>query len=96
MGDHEPFRLSVDRAKCEGHGMCEQVAPGLIRLNDDAEPLFDLDDIESAHRPLAEAAVQACPVAALTVHSTPTSVTQRAQELHEPPGLRNGAPLSHG
>ena len=96
MGDHEPFRLSVDRAKCEGHGMCEQVAPGLIHLNDDAEPLFDHDDIEPAQRPMAEAAVQACPVAALTMHSTQIGVTQRAQDLREPPGLRNGAPLSHG
>jgi ferredoxin len=77
MGDHEPFRLSVDRAKCEGHGMCEQVAPELIHLNDEAEPVFDLDDIQPARRPMADAAAQACPVAALTICSTQKSMARK-------------------
>jgi ferredoxin len=96
MDEQGTFRLSVDRARCEGHGMCEQVAPELIHLNDDAEPVFDLDDIPPAHRPVADAAVQSCPVAALTIYRTRKSELQRSRDLHEPPGLQNGASLAHG
>ena len=71
----ERFRLSVDRARCEGHGMCEQVAPGLIHLDDNAEPVFDLDDMEAALRPLAELAVQSCPVAALNICSASQTIS---------------------
>ena len=78
MGDHERFRLSVDRARCEGHGMCEQVAPEFIHLDDNAEPVFDLDEIEEAHRSLAEMAVQSCPVAALTI----CSISARRQTIN--------------
>jgi ferredoxin len=73
MGDEEAFRLSVDEDRCEGHGMCEQVAPELIHLNDDAKPIFDLDNIAPGRRPIADAAVQACPVAALTISGARTN-----------------------
>lgn len=84
MGVQGPFRLSVDRSKCEGHGMCEQVAPNLIRLNEDAEPVFDQGDLSSADRPMADAAVHCCPVAALSIYEV---------EKGEP--VRDDAPLAH-
>lgn len=95
MGDYKPFRLSVDMAKCEGHGMCEQVAAKLIHLNDDAEPVFDLDDIAPAYQSIAEEAVQSCPVAALTIYTTRRSAAQPLQGQPEPTRLRKGAALAH-
>ncbi|MEB3980137.1 ferredoxin [Mycobacterium sp. 663a-19] len=95
MDDQGPLRLSVDRSKCEGHGMCEQVAPKLIQLNEDAEPVFDLGDIPPADRPLADAAVQCCPVAALSVYTIGETEAHRSQDLHEPPEMPNRAPLLH-
>jgi ferredoxin len=85
MGDQETFRLSLNRARCEGHGMCDQVAPELIHLDDNAEPVFDLDDIPSTHRPMAEAAAQSCPVAALTIYRTRKSQAQRSHDLPASP-----------
>jgi len=67
MGDQDSYWLTVDRARCEGHGMCEQAAPELLHLNDDAEPVIDVEDIPAGCKPDAEAAVEACPVRALTV-----------------------------
>ena len=60
-------RLRVDRRRCEGYGMCEQAAPQLLHLNDDDEVVIDAPEIPTSQKPLAEAAVRACPVAALAL-----------------------------
>ena len=67
MGQREADRLVVDRDRCEGYGMCEQAAPDLLHLNEDDEPVIDVAEISSAQRPLADTAVRACPVAALSL-----------------------------
>lgn len=60
-------RLTVDRRRCEGYGMCEQAAPQLLHLNDDDELVIDAAEIPTPQKQLAEAAVRACPVAALAL-----------------------------
>lgn len=69
MEQPEVSVLSVDRARCEGYGMCEQAAPKLLHLDEDDELVIDTDAISAADRPLADAAIRACPVAALRVAS---------------------------
>lgn len=61
------MRIVVDRDKCEGLGMCEAMADDYFELDDDEE-MHILDDSppESA-RAHVFAAVQACPVLALTL-----------------------------
>ncbi|MGN9821543.1 ferredoxin [Streptomyces sp. SD11] len=66
----EPGHLSVDRGRCEGYGMCEQAAPELLHLDDDDELVIDMAEISLTQKPLADAAVRACPVAALNVCTT--------------------------
>ncbi|KUN58931.1 hypothetical protein AQJ46_42430 [Streptomyces canus] len=61
--------LSVDRGRCEGYGMCEQAAPELLHLDEDDVPVIDVAGISPTQKPLAEAAVRACPVAALSVRT---------------------------
>ncbi|MEU6349265.1 ferredoxin [Streptomyces sp. NPDC047072] len=63
-------RLSVDRRRCEGYGMCEQAAPQLLHLDDDDELVIDAAEVPPPQRPLAEAAVRACPVAALALSAS--------------------------
>nr|WP_085245852.1 ferredoxin [Mycobacterium paraense] len=87
MRSHESFHLNVDRSKCEGHGMCEQVAPCLIHLNEDAEPVFNQDRFPSADRALADAAVHSCPVAALSICDIQDGNKHRSQDLSEPAGI---------
>ncbi|WP_406430539.1 ferredoxin [Streptomyces sp. NBC_00631] len=63
------MKISVDYARCEGHGMCADQAPHLFSLDEDAELTYHFDDanVPDEHQPSARAAVNACPVAALRV-----------------------------
>ncbi|WP_235038163.1 ferredoxin [Microbacterium sp. 18062] len=62
-------RVALDRARCEGHGVCEEMAPQVYRLDEAGELEFPLDgvplpgDVQAA----AVAGAAACPVAALRV-----------------------------
>lgn len=75
-------RLSVDAARCEGHGMCEQLAPDLVHLDDDGELIVDVPDVAPSEMAQAHAAVRACPVAAL-------SLDEKAQTPARTGGLPN-------
>lgn len=70
MNSPEAVHLIVDRKRCEGYGLCEQAAPALIHLDDNDEPVIDVGDIPHSRRALADAAVRACPVAALSLSGT--------------------------
>jgi ferredoxin len=61
------LRIEVDRDRCEGLGMCEAMASDFFELDDD-EQMHVLDPTPGeADRARVHAAVQACPVLALTL-----------------------------
>jgi ferredoxin len=60
-------RIDIERTRCEGFGFCEQAAPGLVRLDDEAEPEVLADPVPAGQEDKAEAAARACPLAALAV-----------------------------
>lgn len=59
------MKILVDRPRCEGHGLCEEAAPGLMHLDDDGYPVLDHDEVAGDQLAAANAAVRVCPVAAL-------------------------------
>ena len=59
------MRVEVDRARCEGHGMCEGAYPEVFRLDDDGELEILEAEIPPDRRRRVESAVRLCPVAAL-------------------------------
>lgn len=59
------MRIVLDRPRCEGHGLCEEAAPGLMHLDDDGVPVLDREPSDEADAAAARAAVRVCPVAAL-------------------------------
>lgn len=62
------MRLSVDPDRCEGHGLCEAAAPGLIQLSDDVRPVLLVEgDLPAELDEQACEAASCCPVAALTI-----------------------------
>lgn len=64
MGMH----IVADRAKCEGLGMCESMANDYFEVDEDEELVNVLDENPpEADRAHVFAAVQACPVLALTL-----------------------------
>jgi ferredoxin len=58
-------RISADTARCEGHGLCEEVAPRVYELDDDAVVTLRHHDVPPELERLAEAGARVCPVAAL-------------------------------
>lgn len=61
------MRVEVDRARCEGHGVCEELAPELYQLDDDGELVILLDPVPAELARKAEAGARLCPVAALRI-----------------------------
>jgi ferredoxin len=60
-------RVMVDHDRCEGHGLCEQAAPQELWMDDEGTPHPRHDQVPADLMPAAQAAVRACPVAALTL-----------------------------
>jgi ferredoxin len=60
----EALYLSVDPIACEGHGLCADLLPELIRLDDWGYPVIE-GDVPDALRAHARRAVTACPALAL-------------------------------
>jgi ferredoxin len=60
-------RIEVDFDRCEGHGLCEQTAPEVFRLDDEGQLHLTRDEVAPEQQSLVAAAVRVCPVAALKV-----------------------------
>lgn len=59
------MHLEIDHGVCEGHGLCQQAAPALVRLGDNAVLQVLVDEIPAGAEDVAGMAVRACPVSAL-------------------------------
>jgi ferredoxin len=58
-------RLVVDMIKCDGHGICAELFPECIRLDDWGYPIIESGDVPSHLLAHARRAVTACPTLAL-------------------------------
>ncbi|HYB15950.1 MAG TPA: ferredoxin [Streptosporangiaceae bacterium] len=65
------LRLRVDPIACDGRGLCAELLPGLIALDDWGFPILCQQDVPDALRGEASAAVRACP--RLALHLEPRS-----------------------
>jgi len=61
------MRVVVDRAKCNGVGMCEAEAPDLFEVQDDGSLVQLVERLGPGRGEAAEAAVAGCPNQALTI-----------------------------
>jgi ferredoxin len=58
-------RLRVNPIMCEGTGLCAELLPELIRLDDWGYPIIDTDAVPPELLGLARRAADACPTLAL-------------------------------
>jgi ferredoxin len=58
-------RLRVDWPQCKAHGLCAEIAPEVINLDEWGYPVFDFGALSSADNAIARKAVQVCPTLAL-------------------------------
>ena len=61
----ERLRLRVDPIACTGHGICAELLPELIRLDDWGYPIIEDVAVQSPLRDDARRAIAACPALAL-------------------------------
>ena len=57
--------LEIDRIRCDGHGLCAELLPELILLDDWGYPILKDRAVSATLLPHARRAVDACPVLAL-------------------------------
>jgi ferredoxin len=61
------MRIEADRGKCDGLAMCEAMAPDFFELGEDGTVVVLDEHPGEEHRQDLTAAIDACPVLALTL-----------------------------
>ena len=61
------MRIVVDRDLCQGHGVCENEAPGVFEVSKDGALTVLQETPPASERTAVEAAVKYCPTHALTI-----------------------------
>lgn len=59
--------IVIDLAACEGHGLCQQVAPQVYELDEDGYVRLLVTEVTPELESAAAAGARTCPVAALKV-----------------------------
>jgi len=59
--------LVVDRIRCDGRGLCAEILPELVRLDDWGYPILKPGPVPEHLLPLAERAMADCPVLAIAL-----------------------------
>jgi ferredoxin len=65
--------LAVDRIRCDGSGMCAEILPEVVALDDWGYPMLAAGSVPESLLPLARRAVERCPVLALRLVPAATS-----------------------
>ena len=73
--------IEIDRIRCDGFGMCAELLPELIELDDWGYPVVAAGDVPEDLLRHARMAVEACPVLAITLRRKQAAVaSERAAE----------------
>ena len=59
------YKVEIDRSLCSGYGICVDLAPGVIELDDHAEARLRTAETDD---PAVLAAASECPMGAIRVH----------------------------
>jgi ferredoxin len=63
-------RLSIDFAACDGHGLCADLLPEAVALDEWGYPVLRRDNVSPDLLPYARRAAAACPTLALRLLKT--------------------------
>jgi ferredoxin len=70
-GDEADPRLRVDWPQCKAHGLCSELAPEVIHLDEWGYPFIDQNTLVGEGLAAVRKAVQACPTLALKLVDAP-------------------------
>jgi ferredoxin len=65
------MRLTVDWIKCDGYGLCGDLVPDVIGLDDWRYPIIDDEPIDRRRLSDVQRAVDCCPMKALRLDKVP-------------------------
>jgi ferredoxin len=65
--------LQIDRIRCDGHGLCAELLPEMIRLDDWGYPIISGGTVPAHLLTHAQRAVDGCPVLALRLRARLTA-----------------------
>ena len=65
-------RLRINPIACEGHGVCVELLPELLRLDDWGYPIVDQVRVDDALRQHARRAANCCPTLAFVIEDDGT------------------------
>ncbi len=87
--------LRVNPITCEGHGLCAELLPELIRLDDWGYPIIEQGPIPERMLPLAKRAANACPTLALLLRSAPVRAAEPVALSSERLSASGASPARH-
>jgi ferredoxin len=86
MARPQPMAIAVDRIACDGHGICAELLPERIDLDDWGYPIVSPEPVSPELTDRARRAVALCPVLALRLRPIPQPVvsqpTRRRAAVH--------------
>ena len=85
IGSREAVGIAIDRIACDGFGMCAELLPELIELDDWGYPIVAPGAVPEDLLEHARRAVTVCPVLAFKLRAVPasTAVTPVARSSHQ-------------
>jgi ferredoxin len=72
------LRIEVDPIKCDAHGLCAELLPEHIALDDWGYPVVDDRPVDPELESLARRAADACPTLALRLHTAAVEARRRS------------------
>jgi ferredoxin len=84
MPESSVTTLVVDRITCDGYGICAELLPELIDLDDWGYPIISAEPVRPNLRDHAQRAVAMCPVLALSLRSARGPAASPALREHRP------------
>jgi ferredoxin len=69
--------IEIDRIRCDGFGMCAELLPELIELDDWGYPIVAAGDVPDDLLRHARMAAEACPVLAITLRRRQAATVSR-------------------
>ena len=86
----EPVTLAVDRIRCDAYGMCAELLPELIDLDDWGYPIVAGGPVPDDLLDDARGAVAACPLLALRLRPVPRATMHAPAVARVPVATRGG------
>ncbi len=86
----EPLTIAIDRIQCDGYGMCAELLPEMIELDDWGYPIVSGSAVPDDLMEHARRAVAACPVLALRLRAMPRATMTAPAAARVPASTSSG------